>query len=201
MQIWRSAAQLTFENGLIIDEELNYSAMEILLCRETGASEPVVRRAMAYVLDIRERGMVKYAQFVHYSFFEFLIASAIQAQLLDELASTDPTTLASRFRHDLPRRVRHFLTELLLPVRTEAIGTMLGASYQFVQATDLRMPVRRTICNLIAYVVSRIFPNDSALLMSLLLPRGRPVPAGFSPVGTMPRRKHRRCRDVHKRAR
>jgi Calcineurin-like phosphoesterase len=169
MQIWRSAAQLTFENGLIIDEELNYSAVELLLCRETGASEPVVRRAMAYVLDIRERGMVKYAQFVHYSFFEFLIASAIQAQLLDESASTDPTTLASRFRHDLPRRVRHFLTELLLPVRTEAIGTMLGASYQFAQATDLRMPVRRTVCNLIAYVVSRTFPNDSALLMRLLL--------------------------------
>jgi hypothetical protein len=168
IDVWRSAAQLIFENGLMIDEELNYSAAELLLARDTGTSENTIRRAMAYVLDIRERGTVKYAQFVHYSFFEFLVASTLQSQLTGNSPDQDTATLAIHFRHDLPRRIRHFLTELLVPMRQDAIAVRLGAIYELAQSTDLRLPFRRTMCNLICYILSRTFPDQSELLLSLL---------------------------------
>ena len=80
-RIWELAGQVIFENRLIIDEELNYSAAERIIVHETGVSSQAIRRAMAYLLDIREKGAVKYAQFVHYSFFEYLVSAALYERL------------------------------------------------------------------------------------------------------------------------
>ena len=168
MKIWQVAAQITFENGLIVDEELNYSAVELLVSKETGAQRSAIRRAMGYVLDIRDRGAVRYGQFVHYSFFEFLVASSLNDHLISRAPDADATEIVRTLRHDLPRRMRHFLTELLLPSRTEAVSSLLVAAYRYARETDLRVSVRRTICNLIAYVVSRSYPNHTQLLVELL---------------------------------
>lgn len=168
MSIWQAAGRLIFENRLIIDEELNYSAAERIIAHDTGASVQAVRRAMAYLLDIRDKGAVKYAQFVHYSFFEYLVASALYFQLIDVQRSGHATEIGRRLQHDLPRRMRHFLTELLSSAETVPIGQLLVSVYRYSQQTDLRLSVRRTVCNLIAYVISRSRPTESQLLIDLL---------------------------------
>ena len=168
MKIWRTAAQITFENALIIDEELSYSAVELLLSKETGISVFTIRRTMAYILDIRERGSVRFGQFVHYSFLEFLVASSIFDHLVVDKSIANIEAVVMRFRYDLPRRVRHFLTNLLRSSNSEVVGSLLSAAYTRARDMDLRPPVRRIVCNLIAYVVSRSFPDESHLLEALL---------------------------------
>lgn len=168
LRIWELAGQVIFENRLITDEELNYSAAERILVHETGASSQAIRRAMAYLLDVREKGAVKYAQFVHYSFFEYLVSAAIYERLAAAEDGDPVGGLARRFRHDLPRRMRHFLTELLRRADTIPVGELLADVYRHSRQADLRPAVRRTVCNLIAYVISRSRPDDSRLLTDLL---------------------------------
>ncbi len=167
MLIWETAAQISLENGLIIDEELNYSAVELLVARDTNLVGSVVRRAMAYVLDIKKRGSVWYGQFVHYSFFEFLVAASVYRSITRTL-EPDPAEIAKRLKFDLPRRVRHFLTDLLQPTWAAPAGPTLAAVYRYTREADLVLPVRRTVCNMVAYIVSRSFPSESALLDALL---------------------------------
>jgi hypothetical protein len=167
-RIWELAGQVIFENRLIIDEELNYSAAERILVHETGASSQAIRRAMAYLLDIRDKGAVKYAQFVHYSFFEYLVSAALYARLGTAEGGDAVGNLARRFQHDLPRRMRHFLTELLRGGDAIPVSPLLVDVYRHSQQADLRVAVRRTVCNLIAYVISRCRPDDSRLLIDLL---------------------------------
>src|ERR1039457_173807 len=168
MRIWQAAARTIFENRLIIDEEINYSAAERIIAHETVASVQAVRRAMAYLLDVREKGAVKYAQFVHYSFFEYLVASAFQSQLVSAQGPNHLTEIERRLQHDLPRRMRHFLTELLSSSEGSEVGQLLVDVYRHSQQTDLRVAVRRTVCNLICYVISRSQPNESRRLIELL---------------------------------
>ena len=168
IRIWETAGQLIFENRLIVDEELNYSAAELLVMNGTGASAQATRRTMAYLLDIHEKGAVKYGQFVHYSFFEYLVASALYSQLATARGVNSITTIARRLQHDLPRRMRHFLTELLRSTETSPVGQLLVDVYRHSRETDLRLVVRRTVCNLIAYIISRSLPSPSALLRDLL---------------------------------
>jgi predicted MPP superfamily phosphohydrolase len=168
MSIWRIAGRIIFENKLIIDEELNYSAAERIIAYETGTSAQTIRRTMAYLLDIRDKGAAKYAQFVHYSFFEYLVASALHSQLVNVGTLEDAPDIGRRLQHDLPRRMRHFLTELLSSTEAAPVGQLLVEVYQRSQQIDLRLAVRRTICNLIAYVISRSKPSESHLLIGLL---------------------------------
>lgn len=165
--LWESAARLAFENRLIVDEQLNYSAVELFASRDSHLDSAAVQRAMAYVLDIHERGPVRYGQFVHYSFFEFLVAASLYRYLVSGV-SEDLAILARRLQNDLPRRVRHFLTDLLGPAMTELVENRLLGVYRFVQQSDMRLPVRRTICNLVAYVLSRTLPGEVGGLRELL---------------------------------
>jgi hypothetical protein len=167
-RIWELAGQVIFENRLIIDEELNYSAAERILIHETGASGHAIRRAMEYLLDVREKGAVRYAQFVHYSFFEYLVSAALYARLVTADGDAAAPAIARRFQHDLPRRMRHFLTELLRSADAATVGQLLVGVYRHTQDTYLRLAVRRTVCNLIAYVISRSRPRDSDLFVALL---------------------------------
>jgi hypothetical protein len=168
IRLWELAAQLSFENGLIIDEELNYSAVEALLSRELDVATSSVRRAMGYVLDIHVRGTVMYGQFVHYSFFEFLVASSMHQYVVSGGTATEPVHLAKRLQHDLPRRMRHFSTELLATAGTASVGPLFVGTYRYARQAELRTSVRRTICNLIAYIVSRSLRHDTGLLNELL---------------------------------
>ena len=168
MRIWRAAGRIIFENRLIIDEELNYSAAERIIAHETEASGQAVRRTMAYLLDVREKGAVKYAQFVHYSFFEYLVASSLHSQLVGTQGPNYLPEIERRLQHDLPRRMRHFLTELLSSTETIGVGQLLVDVYRHSQQTDLRVAVRRTVCNLICYVLSRSQPGEAHLLIELL---------------------------------
>lgn len=168
LHIWQAAGRIIFENRLIIDEELNYSAAERIIAHELAATPQAVRRAMAYLLDIREKGAVKYAQFVHYSFFEYLVASALCSQLVTAEGPSYAPEIARRLQSDLPRRVRHFLTDLLSSAEGLPVIELLVDVYRYSQRTDLRVAVRRTVCNLIAYVISRSRPGESHLLIELL---------------------------------
>lgn len=167
-RMWELAGQVIFENRLIIDEELNYSAAERILVHETGASSQAIRRAMSYLLDVREKGAAKYAQFVHYSFFEYLVSAALYNRLATAGDGDGLNDLARRLQHDLPRRMRHFLTELLTGADTIPVAPLLIDIYRYSQRTDLRLTVRRTVCNLICYVISRARPHDSRSLLELL---------------------------------
>ena len=64
--------------------------------------------------------------------------------------------------------MRHFLSELLRPADTIPVGPLLVDVYRHSQRANLRLAVRRTVCNLIAYVISRSRPGDSQLLIDLL---------------------------------
>ncbi|MGV9334952.1 metallophosphoesterase [Nocardia sp. NPDC003726] len=153
LDIWRLAARMSFEKRLLIDDQINYTALEkILLKSMPGTSPETLRRSLSFVLDFSTAGK-EYSQFVHYSFFEYLLADSVRDALCAG-EQLDHHEMAMRLQFDLPRRVRHFLTEQLR-TKSSTSGTVLVDLYNHVQQSGYVGNVRLTVCNLVAYIISR----------------------------------------------
>ena len=166
-ELWRTGARLVYESRLISDEQVNFSVLEVLLQREVSIDGGVARGVMSYVLDLSDRGPVTYGQFIHYSFYEFLVAGdlAVRFELTEEGESA---RIAERLQHDLPRRMRHFAVEILRRERARDVVGILASAYVLAHEDIADRRRTRVACNLIAYLWSRVCPGQMTGLVALL---------------------------------
>jgi hypothetical protein len=114
-----------------------------------------VRRVLDQVIERGSWHGRDTGEFIHYSFYEYLVAR----EAYDRLSrSPGPADIAELLKRDLPREIRHYLIGQLAAAATNLRDALRG-SYQAVRhSLDLPEQDRLLACNLLIYLISRVDP-------------------------------------------
>jgi hypothetical protein len=152
LQLWQAAAWIIYSAGGTATDMIPLADIEPRL------PDLLPHRYARRVLDqIIERGSShgrETGQFIHYSFYEYLVAREVCDRILRK---PGPADLAETLKGGLPREIRQYLIgQLRVSNDTSLRETLLG-SYTAVR----RMPGipdkdRLSVCSLLIYLISRV---------------------------------------------
>ncbi|GGM24665.1 hypothetical protein [Micromonospora yangpuensis] len=163
LALWQTAAWFVHSRGLSADA-IPIADLHVTLTRGRGRSPTV--RALDQVIDRRTLHGIDIGEFLHYSFYEYLLARHIRDRLLSDLTAGQATAL---LRRDLTREVRHHLAGQLQELSDERLGDWLSASYRQIRdEPGIDQADRLTVCNLLVYLISRTSPQAQRQLDALL---------------------------------
>lgn len=164
LALWREAAWVVHRGGL----EADALPLEGLIgaLRGHGLDAGCAWRVLSPILDA-DRSADNRATFVHYSFYEHLVAQHVLQVLTSGRAAVDVTAPSEAFAVDLPREVRRHLTALMRRSLVDAYSWPMWLADGYSQAGG-DGPTIRTVRNLIAYVVCRLDVPFGAQLRPLL---------------------------------
>ena len=130
-----------------------------------GPSAACLRSAIDAIADSVPHGGRERLEFVHYSFFEWLLAARIRERLTDLPMTVDQ--LFETLSRDVPREVRHYLrqqTGAMSPQLTSDLMSQYRAAH--LRTTDTQATL--VVCNLIVYLISRCARDAAQPLRRLL---------------------------------
>jgi hypothetical protein len=164
LSMWKHTAWIVHEESAAAPGPVEIGSV----IRRLGSTvnRECARTAIDQILDARHIGDREIGEFVHYSFFEYLLASFVCDQLLrpDSLSS-----IAEVLRYDLSRDVRHFLVAQLRASGQRKVAKLLGG---VLAGTNLEVLTSREerLCawNLSVYLLSRSFTQSTRVLEGLL---------------------------------
>lgn len=158
LAVWQAAAWFVHAREVPADA-IPMADLHGALTREGGRAGPprapagAEIRALDQVIDRRAAHGLEVGEFLHYSFYEYLLARHIRDHLLSDLS---PGRAVSLLRRDLTREVRHHLIGQLQELADDRLGERLSEAYRLVRAEPgLDAAERLTVCNLLVYLISR----------------------------------------------
>jgi hypothetical protein len=167
-EVWIRAAWFIFAKGLLIEERFSLNAVGKMLSADLDVQPRCLSRALSQLCDQwRVAGRV-WARFVHYSFFEYLVARYYLEQVNQAVLRGSAGDLADMLALDLTPEIRHFLADELRAVGTVKLTMALVSAYQETKVLNMSLAKQRTTGNLIAYLLSRSAPEADAALRQLL---------------------------------
>ncbi|MFG2090599.1 MULTISPECIES: hypothetical protein [unclassified Spirillospora] len=122
------------------------------------------RRLLDFILNVRSVRNREVGEFLHYSFFEYLVAAHVSDVLL---AGPDAGSIHELFRRDLTREIRHHLIAQLSSTPPRDLRERLAEAYRVARSEGTTREVL-AICNLLVYLLSRAVPNSEPVLADLL---------------------------------
>jgi hypothetical protein len=151
LALWQVAAWVAYEAGSGDGDLVPLAEVEERI------SGPLPRAVVRRVLDqVIERGTAhgrETGEFIHYSFYEYLVAREVRDRFL---GSPGPAEVAALLRKDLPREIRHHLIGQLRASGDAGLRDSLFSSYDSVRRVlDLPERDRLSACNLLIYLISR----------------------------------------------
>ncbi|GAB3077488.1 NACHT domain-containing protein [Micromonospora schwarzwaldensis] len=163
LSVWQAAAWLVHAQDLPADA-IPMAELFAALTPDSGRGAEI--RALDQVIDRRTLHGTEVGEFLHYSFYENLLARHIRNRLLSDL-STEQAVVA--LRHDLTREVRHHLIGQLQELADRGLGERLSELYRKLRDEPGLDPADRLIvCNLLVYLISRTSPAAPEQLSTLL---------------------------------
>jgi hypothetical protein len=153
LAIWQSAAWTIYSAGAGADQVIPLAEVEQRLTTELLPG-PVVRRVLDQVIERGSSHGRETGEFIHYSFYEYLVAREVHDRLL---RSPGPKGIVDLLKADLPREVRHYLIGQLRMSSDASLKDSLLGSYASVRRVlDIPERDRLLVCNLLIYLVSRV---------------------------------------------
>ncbi|MFI6332459.1 hypothetical protein ACIBBG_29640 [Micromonospora chersina] len=163
LSVWQSAAWLVHARELPADA---IPMADLHAALAAGRLRGAEIRALDQVIDRRTLHGTEVGEFLHYSFYEHLLARHIRDRLLSALS---PEQAVELLRRDLTREVRHHLIGQLQELADHRLGERLCALYrQLRDEPGLDLADRLTVCNLLVYLISRTSPSAPEQLNALL---------------------------------
>ncbi|MFC8848982.1 MULTISPECIES: hypothetical protein [unclassified Micromonospora] len=163
LAVWREAAWFVHSRQLPADA-IPMADLHAALAHGRGRAAEI--RALDQVIDRRTLHGAEVGEFLHYSFFEYLLARHIRDQLL---AGLSPEQALAVLRRDLTREVRHHLIGQLRELADDRLGVRLSELYRLLRdGPGLDSADRLTVCNLLVYLISRTSPAAPRQLDALL---------------------------------
>jgi predicted phosphodiesterase len=167
-QIWAEAAWTIFSKALLVEERFSAGSVNSLVAGLFNAQPRCVARGLSQICDEwRVAGRV-WARFVHYSFFEYLVACHYLAEVAEAVMSGSAVNLAASLSLDLTPEIRHFLVDELRLAQLPGLSDALESAYQESKQLGRETAQVRIAGNLIAYVLSRVAADAQPSLRRLL---------------------------------
>jgi hypothetical protein len=154
-ELWRDAAWYAFV-GYGAPDRIPLADLVARLHDERGLDRDCAYRALAGIVDPVPAAGTLLAAFLHYSFYEFLVAQRVALALVVAQRANDADAAADALRRDLPPEIRRHLTALLRTVAADVYAWprwLAGVYRAFCDSDDAQ---RRVIGNLIAYIAARL---------------------------------------------
>ncbi|MET8003723.1 hypothetical protein [Nonomuraea glycinis] len=162
LQVWGAAAWSAHSSGAVAPNAI--AVGEFVDALPGGLSRHTVRRLLDLILEIRTTQGGEVGEFLHYSFYEYLVAN----QVCDVLVSRpDHESVIEALRHDLSREIRHHVVAQLRAVPRRHLRDTLVGAYRVARSGGVT-PEVQAVCNLIVYLLSRVVPQCEADLLELL---------------------------------
>ncbi|MEU5784605.1 hypothetical protein [Micromonospora lupini] len=163
LSVWQTAAWLVHARELPADA-IPMADLHAALASSRGRGAEI--RALDQVIDRRTLHGTEVGEFLHYSFYEYLLARHIRDRLL---AALSPEQVVTLLRRDLTREVRHHLIGQLQELADHRLGERLSQLYRHLRdEPGLETGDRLTVCNLLVYLISRTSPAATEQLNALL---------------------------------
>ncbi|MFY1615966.1 hypothetical protein [Micromonospora sp. WMMD736] len=163
LPVWQRAAWLVHARELPADA---IPVAELHATLTPGRARSAEIRVLDQVIDRRTVHGTEVGEFLHYSFYEYLLARDIRDHLL---AALSPEQAVLLLRRDLSREVRHHLIGQLAELADHRLGERLAGLYrQLRDEAGLDTADRLTVCNLLVYLISRTSPSAPEHLDALL---------------------------------
>jgi hypothetical protein len=164
LQLWQAAAWIIYSNGGAADDIVPLADVEQRL--PDLLPRPYTRRVLDQIIERGSSHGRETGEFIHYSFYEYLVARETYDRIL---RNPDPEELAEILKGDLPREIRHYLIGQLRVNNDAGLRETLLGSYASVRRVlNISDRARLSVCNLLIYLISRVFENCEEWLRGLL---------------------------------
>jgi len=164
LQLWQSAAWIIYRNGGAADDMIPLADVEQRL--PDLLPRPYTKRVLDQIIERGSSHGRETGEFIHYSFYEYLVAREAYDRIL---RNPGPDDLAEILKGDLPREIRHYLIGQLRVTNDPNLKETLLGSYTSVRRVlDMPDRDRLSVCNLLIYLISRVFENCEEWLHGLL---------------------------------
>lgn len=164
LQLWQAAAWIIYTNGGAADDMIPLADVEQRL--PDLLPRPYTRRVLDQIIERGSSHGRETGEFIHYSFYEYLVAREVYDKIL---RNPGPGELAEILKGDLPREIRHYLIGQLRVTNDPNLRETLLGSYTSVRRVlDMPDRDRRAVCNLLIYLISRVFETYEEWLHGLL---------------------------------
>ncbi|MFA1545011.1 hypothetical protein [Actinomadura chokoriensis] len=160
--LWQAAAWAAHSSGARAGDSVVLA--DLVGALPAGLDPRPVRRMLDLILNIRTVRNREVGEFIHYTFFEYLVATHVYDALL---ARPDARSIHELFRRDLTREIRHHLAALLRSTPPPGLRESLAEAYRAAQAEG-RTPEVLAICNLLVYLLSRTVEQSAPVLKDML---------------------------------
>ncbi|WP_460845729.1 NACHT domain-containing protein [Phytohabitans suffuscus] len=164
LDMWKKLAWAVHLEGGVAATAVDLARHTRLL--STEADHECVRSAVDHIIDARDVDGHELGEFLHYSFYEYLVASYVFNSLRSVRTTQEVLDL---FQEDLSREIRHYLVAQI------RVGAQLSITRVLKQTlTDTGREIDRpaeawlSALNLIVYVLSRSASDSVSLLEGLL---------------------------------
>jgi UDP-2,3-diacylglucosamine pyrophosphatase LpxH len=169
-RLWRETSWHVFSRRPLGTETLPPEQL-VRFLQESDLSADCAYRVLAGIMDIPAGQPT--ATFIHYSFFEFLLAQYLTEQLTTSYPDA-PRNAVALLNRDLPQEIRRHLVRLLRKTVMDLYAWPQWLARVYRAATDDDQRGRRTACNLIAYLACRLDVPAVEALASLLADEADP---------------------------
>jgi hypothetical protein len=164
LQLWQAAAWIIYRNGGAADDMIPLADLEQRL--PDLLPRPYTRRVLDQIIERGSSHGRETGEFIHYSFYEYLVAREAYDRIL---RNPGPGDLAEILKGDLPREIRHYLIGQLRVTNDPNLKETLLGSYASVRRViDMPDRDRLSVCNLLIYLISRVFEACEEWLDELL---------------------------------
>lgn len=169
LPLWQAAAWFVYTSGRRSGDAISMPELRAALSSQDALSsdeEVGLWRMLDQIVDTRHVQGRELGEFLHFSFYEHLVAKQVGDLLTSGVKAADAIEILS---HDLTREIRHHLTGRL---RLAPTPNLEGALLEIYQQTrrSAALPLRRRLiaCNLLIYLLSRLIDDSEEALMALL---------------------------------
>ncbi len=164
LQLWQSAAWIIYANGGAADDMIPLADVELRL--PDLLPRPYARRVLDQIIERGSSHGRETGEFIHYSFYEYLVAREAYDRIL---RNPGPGELVEILKGDLPREIRHYLIGQLRVSNDADLRETLFGSYASVRRIlNISDRDRASVCNLLIYLISRVFESCEEWLHGLL---------------------------------
>lgn len=169
VDLWRSVAWHVHSKQMMHGGGFDFD----LLVRKIKlpASDHCASMALGYLLNVEDDFAKQTANFVHYSLYEYLVASDLSVFLRDAVwGSQEPEAgrVAKKFSQDLSREQRKYLVALVRRDGTGASDLLLATLRELLPLRSNRTEGEVVAANLMVYLCSRVSPERADELASVL---------------------------------